>query len=85
MVRHRSLAAILAALTLGIPALAPAPVHAQATLVTGLGGPAGYGDTSSCLSRNDDGSSRSVDIRAAFPTGLRFFGGTYTTLFVNTD
>ncbi len=85
MVRHRSLAAILAALTLGIPALAPAPVHAQATLVTGLGGPAGYGDTSSCLSRNDDGSSRSVDIRAAFPTGLRFFGGTYTTLFVNTN
>jgi MYXO-CTERM domain-containing protein len=78
--RAASVLCVLAAVLL--PALRG---EAQATLITGLGGPAGYGDTASCLSRNDDGSSNSIGITSAFPTGLRFFGGTHTSMFVNTN
>jgi MYXO-CTERM domain-containing protein len=57
--------------------------HAQASLINGLGGTAGYG--TQCLGMNDDGSSNSIDITPYFPGGLRFFTGTHTALFVNTN
>jgi MYXO-CTERM domain-containing protein len=52
-------------------------------LLTGLGGPAGFGDGN--LPGNDDGSTGEIDIRAAFPSGLRFFGMTFTSVFVNNN
>lgn len=57
--------------------------HAQTTIISGLGGAAGYG--THCLSPNDDGSSDAVDLRPAFPAGLHFFSGTYTAAYVNTN
>jgi hypothetical protein len=61
-----------------------APVaHAQTTLLSTFGGPQGFG--TQCLSPNDDSSSRSIDIRAAFPMGLRFFTSTHTSMVVNTN
>ncbi len=59
------------------------PAAAQTTLVSGLGGAAGYG--TECLSPNDDGSSDPVDLRPAFPAGLHFYSGTYTAAYVNTN
>ncbi len=73
-------AAILAGATLLV---APRIVRSQAPLIGGHGGAAGYG--TQCLSPNDDGSSAAIDVRPAFPSGLHFFSGTYTRLFVNTN
>lgn len=56
-----------------------------APLITGLGGPAGYGASGQCLSPNDDGSSAMIDLSSSFPGGLRFFDRTHTSLFVNTN
>ncbi|MDP3274262.1 MAG: nidogen-like domain-containing protein [Deltaproteobacteria bacterium] len=57
--------------------------HAQTSLISTLGGPQGFG--TQCLSPNDDSSSRSIDLRAAFPMGLRFFTSTHTSMVVNTN
>jgi hypothetical protein len=78
-----SIVARLAALAAVLGAASAA--NAQAPLLSGFGGPAGYGTPPNCLSRNDDGSSARLDITAAFPGGLRFFTGTYTSFFVNTN
>jgi MYXO-CTERM domain-containing protein len=59
------------------------PAHAQAPLLGGFGGPAGYG--SNVLGANDDGSSAELDLNSAFPGGLRFYGGPYTTFWVNNN
>lgn len=75
----RRLAAPLAVLV----TLVSFDVAANVPLVGGLGGPRGYG--TDCLSPNDDGSSSSIDLRAAFPQGLRFFSDTHTSAFVNTN
>ena len=56
---------------------------ATVPLQTGLGGPRDYG--TDCLSPNDDGSSSSIDLTPAFPSGLRFFSDTHTSAFVNTN
>ena len=56
---------------------------AQAPLLTGFGGRAGYGPE--CLGMNDDGSSNRLRIDGIFPSGLRFFSMTHTSLFVNTN
>ena len=58
-------------------------VRAQAPLLTGFGGRAGYGPE--CLGMNDDGSSNRLRIDGIFPSGLRFFSTTHTSLFVNTN
>jgi len=63
--------------------LSSAVASAQAPLLTGLGGELGYG--TSCLHRNDDGSSPRIDLTPAFPAGLRFFDMTHTSVFVNTN
>jgi hypothetical protein len=76
------------ALTLGgllavLVALSPAEADAQTTLISGLGGTAGYG--TQCLGQNDDGSSNVIDLTPFFPGGLNFFGTTQTSLYVNTN
>ncbi len=63
--------------------VSPRDVHAQTSLINGLGGVVGYG--TQCLSPNDDGSSDPVDLTGAFPAGLHFFAGTYTAAYVNTN
>ncbi|MFO0604252.1 MAG: nidogen-like domain-containing protein [Polyangiales bacterium] len=65
-------------------------------LLTGFGGPSGYGLPENCVHPNDDGSyagpppttgypAVAVSITRAFPMGLRFFGTTYNTMYVNTN
>ena len=65
-------------------------------LLTGFGGPTGYGLPQNCVHPNDDGSyagpppttgltAAPVDITRAFPAGLRFFGATYRAMYVNTN
>src|SRR5688572_11535485 len=71
------------AVCLFAPTLFASTASAQATLVSGLGGTAGFG--TQCLGMNDDGSSNRIDITPFFPGGLRFFDRTHTSLFVNTN
>jgi MYXO-CTERM domain-containing protein len=55
-------------------------------LVTGLGGTNGFG--TGCMPPNDDGTwpdNGGLDITAAFPSGLKFYGGTYTSVYINTN
>ncbi len=61
----------------------------MATMNSGLGGPAGYGEnvfstTTKTAGNNDDGSVF-VDISSVFGSGLDFFGTTYTGLYVNSN
>ena len=56
---------------------------AQPVLENGFGGPNDYGNQ--CLSPNDDGSSRLVDLTPAFPSGLNFFGTRHMSVYVNTN
>ncbi len=72
---------LFAVVLLGSLAVA-ASVRAE-PLLTGLGGPADYGPGN--LAPNDDGYSPELDITAAFPSGLRFFGMTFTSLYVNNN
>jgi hypothetical protein len=82
---HRVFHAVAAAtIVLG----AATHVFAQATLRTGLGGPRGYG--TNCMPPSDDGSwpastTTGLDITAAFPSGLDFFGTTYTQVWINNN
>ena len=83
MTRHRTLqtrTALLLCLLAG--AMFPG-VATAAPLLGGLGGPAGYGTGN--LHYNDDESSAEIDVRAAFPAGLRFFSASYTSLYVNNN
>jgi hypothetical protein len=67
--------------------------RAAATLMTGLGGPKGYG--SSCMPPNDDGSwpeidattpdPNGLDITPAFPKGLHFYAGNYARAWINNN
>lgn len=61
------------------------PVTPGGTLVSGLGGPAGYGEIEA--PRNDDGYMLldSTQVSAVFETGLNFFGTTYDSFYVNTN
>lgn len=54
-----------------------------ATLVNGLGGSAGFGE--STLPANDDGSTASLDLSSVFSSGLDFYGTTYTSLYLNNN
>ncbi len=76
----RSNASLLVAVSL---LATPAIARAEAPLISGFGGVAGFG--TQCLSPNDDGSSDPIDLRPAFPMGLRFFAGQFTSVFVNTN
>ena len=64
--------------------ISSAPESAAAyPLIGGLGGAEGYG--MDFLPANDDLSTAEIDVRLAFPQGLRFFGQTFTSLFVNNN
>ncbi len=78
--RTASLASIVAAVAMTLGAVGNA---GAATLLNGLGGPAGYGPNN--LPGNDDGSTGVIDISAAFPEGLHFYAATYRSLFVNNN
>jgi MYXO-CTERM domain-containing protein len=76
---NRTVGALFALILAGAPAVA----LAQPVLIDTLGGPQGYG--TQCLSPNDDGSSNAIDLTAAFPGGLEFFGRRHTVAYVNTN
>lgn len=79
----RARLAPLAATTIALVSFSSLPARAQVPLVSDLGGTVGFG--TQCLSPNDDGSSDPIDLSLAFPTGLRFFSGTYHSVVVNTN
>ncbi|MDO9017222.1 MAG: nidogen-like domain-containing protein [Deltaproteobacteria bacterium] len=69
-------------------------VACASRLLSGFGGPTGFGLATNCLHPNDDGSYAgptgmgavvAVDIRPAFAMGLNFFGTTYNSVYVNTN
>lgn len=72
---------LLASLALG-GAAAPG-MAAGAELITGLGGPSGYGTVA--LGRNDDSSSGVFQLGAGFPFGIKLFTGSFTSLYVNNN
>lgn len=56
----------------------------MASLLNNLGGSAGFGEN--FLERNDDFSTRFIDLTSVFgTTGLNFFGNFYSGLFVNNN
>jgi len=58
----------------------------MANLINTLGGDVGFGENH--LLRNDDGSNsyyESIDLTSIFPTGLNFFGQTWTGVYVNNN
>ncbi len=60
-----------------------AEVRAQASLVSGLGGPQGYGEQT--LHVNDDGFSTGINVSSLFPYGLNYYGTTQNTIYVNNN
>jgi Ca2+-binding RTX toxin-like protein len=56
---------------------------ASISLVSGLGGSAGFGENS--LPRNDDGSTTAINITSLFGGALNFFGQNYSQLYVNNN
>ncbi len=60
-------------------------------LIRGLGGATGFG--AQCVASNDDGAwpgvmgmpAMAIALAPAFPGGVRFFGMTYTSFFLNTN
>ena len=55
----------------------------SAELISGLGGDVGFGQKA--LPSGDDGSSAVIDVSGFFPSGLNFFGQTYSALYVNNN
>ncbi len=61
----------------------------MATMNSGLGGAAGYGENTyssatKSLGNNDDGSVQ-IDVTSVFGSGINFFGETYTNIFINSN
>lgn len=61
----------------------------MATMTSGLGGPAGYGENvfstaPKAAGGNDDGSVR-VDVTSVFEDGIDVFGTTHTDLYINSN
>ncbi|GAB1622604.1 hypothetical protein AAOGI_26540 [Agarivorans albus] len=52
---------------------------AQATMLSGFGGDAGYGELA--MDRNDDGSSNQLDL----PFEINYFGNSYDQFFINNN
>ena len=55
----------------------------MAALVNGLGGDVGFGEN--YLARNDDYYTSFIDLTSIFPSGMNFFGTTWTGLYVNNN
>ena len=73
----KSLSLLLAGLLL-IPLFGNPSAHAV-SLISGLGGTAGFGDLA--MNRNDDGSSSRLDL----PFTVDFFGNSFDTFFINNN
>ncbi|WP_375454131.1 Ig-like domain-containing protein [uncultured Methylobacterium sp.] len=79
-----SLALMAAAIRAPQGAVASGAITAGNSLVVGLGGTPGFGETT--LEPNDDESSSAIDITGVFGAGgLNFFGGAYTSIYINTN
>jgi hypothetical protein len=52
-------------------------------LLRGLGGTAGFG--TGVVPSSDDGSSAALSLTATFPSGLRYYGTTYDTVYLNNN
>src|SRR5262249_49450785 len=52
-------------------------------LINSLGGSAGFGEN--VLAVGDDNSSGAIDITSIFPGGLKFFGRTFNSLYINNN
>ena len=61
----------------------PTRPQGGAALVSGLGGPAGFGE--GVLGRNDDGSTPALDVTPIFEDGLDFYGRVFTALWINNN
>ncbi len=92
-VRARALA-LVAGACVGVALFAAPSVATAAPLVAGLGGPAGFGTQRMYL--NDDGGTcpdfpgfpgmpGEINVDAAFPSGLIFFGMTFHSVCVNNN
>jgi hypothetical protein len=90
------IARVVLSLAVQVPFVAVLAPSAQAIpLLTGFGGPTGYGLPQNCLHPNDDGSYAGpspttftpvpIDITRAFRNGINFFGTTYRAMYVNTN
>ena len=62
--------------------LSPAAASAQAVLIDGYGAPPGFGTG---IGYNDDGSEGPIDISPAFPSGVNYYGSSYTDAWVNNN
>lgn len=73
-----------------------APVASAVPLLTGFGGPSGYGLPAHCLHPTDNGSYAGaqrttaatpvpIDLRQAFPEGLRLFGVAWREFYLNAN
>lgn len=66
---------------------------ASATLLSGFGGPSGYGPADHCVSSSDDGawslsdggSGSPISLGAALPLGVRLGASTFTSVFLNNN
>lgn len=83
LVPTRALTGVALMAAMGLALLAPTQASAQCPAVTGGGGPVGYGTNT--VDRGDDSPFSTVDITPAFPSGINYFGTTYTSVFVNTN
>lgn len=80
----KTLKGLAAAAIIGAAIASTPSAVTAAPLIGGLGGPAGYGVNN--LPPNDDGSTpTAIDITGAFPRGLRFFGMTFTSVWINNN
>lgn len=85
---HRSLVhlaltrSVLALTILATLALGTSTAYAE-PLLRGMGGPDGFG--SDRLRENDDGSTGEINVSAAFPDGLFFFGMGFSSLYLNNN
>ena len=61
----------------------PPPPTTGASLISGLGGTAGFGE--GVLAANDDGSTALIDFSSIFENGLNFFGSSFNGMFVNNN
>lgn len=59
------------------------PITYAASLVNGLGGATGFGENT--LAANDDSYTGFLNLSSVFPSGMNFFGNTYTGLRLNNN
>jgi MYXO-CTERM domain-containing protein len=79
--RHLSSLGVVASLVIGSAAITS--TASAEPLLRGFGGPDDFG--ADRLPENDDGSTGEIDISAAFPEGLFFFGQSFSSLYVNNN